>query len=130
MATGSGKTISALSIASRLYDALDGRSLAILIVAPFVHLIDQWMEVGAAFGLRPIRCAEGAGRWHDELATAIFANNAGHCPVLSVAVTSATLQSAEFQRLLRRVRAPFLVIGDEAHNYGTPKLAASLPAQA
>lgn len=130
MATGSGKTITALSIASRLYDALDRRSLVILIVAPFIHLVDQWIEVGAEFGLRPIRCAEGEGRWRDELATAISAANGGARPVLSIAVTSATLQTSGFQRLLARLRAPLLVIGDEAHNYGTPKLAASLPTQA
>ncbi|MEK8091632.1 DEAD/DEAH box helicase family protein [Methylocystis sp. IM3] len=77
MATGSGKTITALSIAARLYDALEGRSLAILIVAPFIHLVDQWIDVGAAFGLRSIRCAENEGHWRDELATAIFATNSG-----------------------------------------------------
>ncbi len=127
MATGSGKTITALSIAAQLKDALAAKPLVILIVAPFIHLVDQWIEVGAAFGLRPIRCAEGEGRWRDELATAIFAANAGSRPVLSIAVTSATLQTPAFQRLLARIRAPLLAIGDEAHNYGTPKAAAALP---
>jgi superfamily II DNA or RNA helicase len=45
MATGSGKTVTALSIASRLYDASDGKWLAVIIVAPFIHLVDQWIEV-------------------------------------------------------------------------------------
>ncbi len=44
MATGSGKTITGLSLASRLYDGA-GSGLTILIVAPLIHLVDQWREV-------------------------------------------------------------------------------------
>lgn len=130
MATGSGKTITALSLASRLCDALAGKPLAILIIAPFIHLVDQWIGVAKGFGLRPIRCAEGEDLWRDDLSTAIFAANAGRRPVLSVAVTAASLQSATFQRLLGRLRVPLLVIGDEAHNYGSAKIASMLPPEA
>jgi superfamily II DNA or RNA helicase len=130
MATGSGKTIAALSIAAKLLDALEGKPLTILIIAPFIHLVDQWIEVGGAFGLRPVRCAEGEDQWRDDLSTAIFAVNAGRRPVLSIASTSATLQTSTFQRLMDRVRTPLLVIGDEAHNYGSAKIAKSLPMRA
>lgn len=130
MATGSGKTVTALSIASRLFDALGGRNLAVVIVAPFIHLVDQWIEVARQVGLAPIRCAETTRIWQDELATAVFALNAGKRTVLSVAVTSATLQSPTFQDLVRRIRTPMLLIGDEAHNYGTKKISAALPANA
>ncbi len=53
MATGSGKTITALSIASSLYDALEERWLCILIIAPFIHLVDQWIEVRRWRGAGP-----------------------------------------------------------------------------
>lgn len=130
MATGSGKTVTSLSIASNLYDAMEDRRLCIVIVAPFIHLVDQWIEVAAGVGLAPVRCAEGSGRWQDELSTAIYALNGRSRRILSIATTSATLQSATFQELLRRIRAPMLVIGDEAHNYGSAKVAACLPPQA
>lgn len=130
MATGSGKTVTALSIASRLYDALETKRLAIVVVAPFIHLVDQWIEVAEQVGLRPIRCAESRQSWHDELATAIFALNAGSRRLLSIATTSATLQLSAFQEQLQRIRVPLLVIGDEAHNYGSRKIAGSLPDQA
>lgn len=130
MATGSGKTITSLSIASSLYDALEQRWLCILIVAPFIHLVDQWIEVAAGVGLAPVRCAEGSARWQDELSTAIYALNGRSRRILSIAVTSATLQSPPFQERLRRIRAPMLVIGDEAHNYGSTKIAKCLPQQA
>ncbi len=130
MATGSGKTITALSIASSLYDALEERWLCILIIAPFIHLVDQWIEVAAGVGLVPLRCAEGSARWQDELSTAIYALNGRSRRILSIATTSVTLQSSTFQEQLRRIRAPMLVIGDEAHNYGSTKIAKCLPQQA
>lgn len=130
MATGSGKTVTALSISSSLFDALERKWLAIVIAAPFIHLVDQWIEVAGQIGLAPIRCAEGSSRWQDELATAIYALNAQKRRLLSVATTSATLQSPVFQEQVRRIRAPLLFIGDEAHNYGSQGVAASLPKNA
>ncbi|HEY0715247.1 MAG TPA: DEAD/DEAH box helicase family protein [Polyangia bacterium] len=127
MATGSGKTITSLSIASSLFDALEDKWLCIVIVAPFIHLVDQWIEVAAGVGLAPVRCAEGSAKWQDELSTAIYALNARSRRILSIATTSATLQSSTFQEQLRRIRAPMLVIGDEAHNYGSTRMAACLP---
>lgn len=129
MATGAGKTLTALSAASRVYDRLKG-GFAILIVAPLIHLVDQWREVARRFGLNPIRCAESSRDWYDELDSAIFALNADKRPVLSIVTTSTTLSGEAFQSLLKRLRKPLLVIADEAHNYGTEALMASFPAHA
>lgn len=126
MATGAGKTITALSLASRLYDRI-GAGFCILIVAPLVHLVDQWIEVASGFGLRPIRCAEGVARWQAELSTAVQALNSGYRPVLSVATTGATLASPSFQRLLESLRKPLLLIADEVHSYGAAATFKALP---
>jgi len=126
MATGSGKTITALALAAKLSVQMrDG--LGVLLVAPLIHLVDQWCDVAAGFGLRPIRCAEGQRRWRDELSTAVNALNAGKRPILSIAVTQVTLGSPEFQELVDRIAKPLLVIGDEVHNYGHLAERAMLP---
>lgn len=130
IATGGGKTITALSLASRLFDSLGGRPMCIVVVAPFIHLVDQWREVAKEFGLDPIRCAVSEKNWRAELATAVHALNSGHRKVLSIAVTAATLQRPAFQEILGRVRVHMLVIGDEVHNYGAPRIQAALPKQA
>ncbi len=129
MATGSGKTITALTLASKLFDGV-GPGLAILIIAPFIHLVDQWCESAAPFGLAPIRCAIGREHWYQELASSVHTLNAGRRPVLSIATTAATLQTPDFQNLIGKIERPLLVIGDEAHNYGAPKMAAALPRRA
>lgn len=129
MATGSGKTITALTLASKLYDGI-GPGMALLIIAPYIHLVDQWCEVSKSFGLTPIRCAIGRDHWYEELRSSIHTLNAGRRSILSIATTSATLQTPDFRRLVDGIDRPLVVIGDEAHNYGAPKIAAALPKRA
>ena len=129
MATGGGKTLTALVAASRAYDRI-GPGMCILLTAPLIHLVDQWRDVSHRFGLRPIRCAEGRGRWIGELAAAVFALNTGSRPVLSVAATAATFGTPEFQEIVERVRKPILLIADEVHNYGSSRLTNALPSNA
>lgn len=129
MATGSGKTITALSLATKLYEGV-GSGLCVVIVAPYIHLVDQWRSNAARFGLRPIRCAESRRSWYDELAAAVRSLNAGRRAVLSVATTSSTLTRPHLQELLARVKRPMLIIGDEAHNYGARNILAALPKNA
>lgn len=126
MATGSGKTITALALAARLRLRVQG-GFVVLVVAPYIHLVDQWCDVSRTFGLRPIRCAEGRSSWEQELSWAINAVNAGVRPVLSVATTVATLGTPPFQALLNRISVPLLFIGDEAHNLGASSTIKTLP---
>ena len=129
MATGSGKTITGLYLASRLYDKIK-ESLCILIVAPYIHLVDQWRDVSAQFGLHPIRCAEGHSKWYEELNSSIYAFNSGNIRILSIATTAATLGSRFFQECLHRIRKPMLLIADEVHNYSTDLTSSHLPLKA
>ncbi|HEY3821771.1 MAG TPA: DEAD/DEAH box helicase family protein [Polyangiaceae bacterium] len=129
MATGSGKTITALTLASRLYDRL-GPPFVLIVVAPMIHLVDQWCGVAAGFGLHPIRCAEGAARWTEELGAAVDSANSGRRSLLSIATTAATMSSPGFRELVGRIRRPMLLIGDEAHTYGSTVYSDALPAVA
>ena len=126
MATGAGKTITALTLASQLYDSL-GPPFVILIIVPLIHLADQWRSVAKLYGLDPIRCAERKEWWYQALASGIDNVNNGNRPVLSVVSTIATVQSETFQRLISGIRPNFLVIADEMHNYGAAASFSALP---
>jgi len=95
MATGAGKTLTALSAVARVRAAVTG-GLVVIFVAPFLHLVDQWIESAKAFGLSPIRCAEGAKRWSSPARSAIHLVNAGRRDTLSLAVSNATFASSAF----------------------------------
>ena len=53
MATGTGKTYTGLGAISRLNLELKGH-LAVVIVAPYQHLVEQWVEDINKFNVRPI----------------------------------------------------------------------------
>ena len=59
MATGSGKTITAMICAHKLYQAQ--QPLLIVVSAPYIPLIQQWCEEIKAFGISPINLSLAAG---------------------------------------------------------------------
>jgi len=126
MATGSGKTITALTAAAMVFARL-GSGLVVVIVVPFIHLADQWTTEARRFGLSPIRCAEGTKNWLDSLNSGIYALNEGHRSILSVIATTSTFCSESFQRQLARIRKNTLFVADEVHNLGSRAAAALLP---
>lgn len=126
MATGSGKTFTALMLAARVHVRL-ARPMLIVIVAPYIHLVDQWIAACEKFGLRPVRCAEGKSSWHSQLSSSVSALGSGRRTVLSVVTTSSTLVSDGFQEVIRRVAQPILLIADECHNYGSRQMRLALP---
>ena len=53
MATGTGKTLTALASVEYLFRKNNNR-LAIVIVCPYQHLVEQWVEDIVKFGIYPI----------------------------------------------------------------------------
>jgi len=128
MATGSGKTLTALAAVARLRSAVDG-GLIVIFVAPLLHLVDQWIDSARDFGLEPIRCAEGRDRWLDAARAGISQVNAGERQTLSLAVSNATFVGPAFQSLLGHLRSRTLLVADEVHNLGARNALDALPAR-
>lgn len=72
MATGTGKTYTGLGAISRLNLDLRGH-LAVVIVAPYQHLVEQWVEDIEKFGMKPIIGYSSSGQkdWKNRLENAI-----------------------------------------------------------
>jgi DNA phosphorothioation system restriction enzyme len=126
MATGSGKTITALTIATKLYEWANA-PLLIVIVCPFLHLCAQWMEEARQFGLDPLLCALDRKLWFEPLSTRLYNLGAGTRRIASVVVSNATLATSAFQTILSRSPPRSLFIADEVHNLGAPDLRTALP---
>ncbi|OAB54944.1 helicase [Leptolyngbya valderiana BDU 20041] len=125
MATGSGKTITALAIAARLYETLGLQVL--VVVCPYRHLVTQWARECDRFHLMPILAFESARQWQSEVTRQLYRVRSHSQRFLTVITTNATLISESFQSQLRYFPAKTLIVGDEAHNLGAPRLEASLP---
>jgi DNA phosphorothioation system restriction enzyme len=116
MATGTGKTITALAASVRLYES--ERQLALIIACPYRHLVDQWYEEARSFGYAPLRAYESRNTWLDELNERIMSYNYGDTDRLCVITTHTTFSTEHFQKTIERIEDPALLIADEAHHLG------------
>ncbi|BAZ20045.1 hypothetical protein NIES4073_09180 [Kalymmatonema gypsitolerans NIES-4073] len=125
MATGSGKTITALAIAYELYKQIHLQVL--VVVCPYRHLVTQWARECEKFNLQPILAFENVRNWQSQLSTQLYNIRSGSQRFLTVITSNSTLIGDGFQFQLKYFPEKTLIIGDEAHNLGAPRLEESLP---
>ena len=127
MATGTGKTYTALAAITSLYKHNDG-NLAVIIVCPYQHLVEQWKDDVVLFGMKPIICysASAQKNWRDRLKTAVTCFNLGVQDHFCMLTTNATFSSEFVQELVNGIKGNVLLVVDEAHNLGAEKLSNTL----
>lgn len=139
MATGTGKTITALTAATQasLHAARSNRPLLILVIVPLIDLVHQWKKNAEWFGFRPVIC-HGAltNAEKDALKGAFSAARSAFDKRAEMVITtigsltpSAVTKGSDhfLQRQLKRHNGSLLVIGDEMHSLGTPDRLHALP---
>jgi superfamily II DNA or RNA helicase len=119
MATGSGKTITAMICAYRLYER--SRPLLIVVSAPYVPLIQQWREEILPFGIEPVNLSEANGpRGRAQALRRLRTRlRSGNSEVEAIIVSHSTLADEGFQNEITRFNCAKLLIADEAHNLGS-----------
>jgi superfamily II DNA or RNA helicase len=125
MATGTGKTITALAASVRLFER--EKRLALVMTVPYQHLVDQWNSESQMFGYRPILAYQSRARWFDELNQQIMDFNGGYREVISVITTHTTFSSPEFQKCIARLQQPAMMLADEAHHLGAERARQGYP---
>lgn len=125
MATGSGKTITALTAAVRVIDKEKG--CLVVVGAPYQHLVDQWADESRKFGFEPILAYQATKRWSGELSQQLLDYQLGLRLVVIVITTYDTLCSNVLRDMLARVTGPSLFIADEAHHTGAADTHSKLP---
>ncbi len=125
MATGTGKTITALAVTARLADKFDLQ--AVIILCPYKHLVTQWRRECLAFGMNPLLAFESRDHWFDELTQRLSQLQLDSRSFLCVIATNSSFCSDAFQQRLRYFPNKTLLIADEVHNFGATRNAASLP---
>ncbi len=129
LATGAGKTVTAIYGAVRIFEQM--RRLSLVIAVPYQSLADQWMEVLRLFGINAFACYGGLQLWHDQVREAAHLFKAGTWPFFCCVVVNKTLCSKPFQDILGELPGDNLMwVGDECHHHGAAGIAAALPLQA
>jgi DNA phosphorothioation system restriction enzyme len=127
MATGAGKTLTALYLACKVAEKEANRPLVILVVCPYLNLAKQWGREMARFGIPAIPCFQSRATWSPLLQEGYQKLAAKLTDVIGVVVTNATFLSPAFQAALQPNLGHHLLIADEVHNLGGAKLKTSLP---
>ena len=126
MATGTGKTLTGLSALTRLFEDKSPEKLFAIIVCPYQHLVEQWVEDIVKFNIQPIIgfSASPQKDWKRNLQNSVIdiqlksLNKDFFCFIC----TNATFSSKFVQEQIERIRVPKVLIVDEAHNFGAPYL--------
>jgi len=125
MATGTGKTITSLAAATSVFHE-HGR-LALIILVPYLHLLEQWERNCHNFGFDPILCSGEHGRWQITVKSAIQDFNIGVKSHICVLAVHKTAPTDRFATAIRRLPLnDTLLIGDEAHGLGASHLRKAL----
>ena len=119
MATGSGKTITAMICAYKLYEVCS--PLLVVVAAPYVPLIEQWCDEIKEFGIKPVNITQASGPRGraTELSKLRRRMRSGITDVAVVVVSHSTLSDQGFQSELENFGCASLLIADEAHNLGS-----------
>ncbi len=127
MATGTGKTYTALGAIAKLYEEKNQR-LAVIIVCPFQHLVEQWVKDIKAFGMKPIICysASSQRNWKKRLKRAVQSFNLNIQDHFCMVTTNATFSSNYVQDLIKKLNGNVVIVVDEAHNFGAQNLRKTL----
>ncbi len=125
MATGSGKTITALALTVELYQQIGLKVL--LVICPYRHLVTQWARECEKFDLNPILAFESVYQWQNNLSNQLYNIHSQHQPFLTIITTNSTLIGEGFQSQLKFFSDKTLIVGDEAHHLGSPRFEESLP---
>lgn len=125
MATGTGKTFTGLGAVSKLSEDLSDK-LAVVIVCPYQHLVEQWVEDIIRFNMKPIIGYSGSSQkdWKWRLSKAVRDTKIRNDKSFFCFIcTNATFTNNFVQEQISKIKVPILLVVDEAHNFGATSYA-------
>lgn len=122
MATGTGKTFTGLGAATWLLK--NNKHLAVIIVCPYQHLVEQWVEDIERFGFRPVIAFSSSPqkKWKERLKDEVIDFNLEIEDTFCLVTTNATYTSKYVQEQIGKIEGDILIVVDEAHNFGAMRL--------
>ena len=125
MATGTGKTKTAISCIQKLLD--NQEQYLIVIACPYTHLVDQWNNDLKEFGIsNSIKAYDSSNDWKVNLSTSIERINNNLIKNKFVLTTHKTFSSELFRKIIKKSKVNSFLIVDEVHKVGAEKYAEGL----
>ncbi|SET57411.1 Superfamily II DNA or RNA helicase [Oceanobacillus limi] len=125
MATGTGKTITSLLISKAFLN--DRKRMFLVIIVPFTHLVEQWIENCEMMGFSTItKCYGSKKTWMNQLQADIRDFNLGIIDHHVAITTYKTAASKEFNNYIAGIKRNAFLIADECHYFGVRSLRKNL----
>ena len=121
MATGTGKTFTAYGAMVKLLERSDYH-LATVILVPYQHLVEQWINDSKPFHVNNIIVGYSSPKYSDyrtQLRQAVQDYNTGIKNYFYFFTTYATYKLPVIQEILSKISRNALLVADEAHNFGS-----------
>lgn len=128
MATGTGKTLTALASIEQLFSD-NHKRLGVVIVCPYQHLVEQWVEDIVRFGIKPIVGYSSSSQksWKKNLAQAVRPFNLRVSDFFCFITTNASFVTKTVQDQIDLLSEDVVFVVDEAHNMGATNYRRYLP---
>lgn len=117
MATGTGKTITALYSIKEL---LDKKEVFTVIAVPYIHLVSQWYEdvIKIMPNCQIIKAYSAITTWDSDIINSIYYNKYHeHKRNIIVITTIKSLSLPRFDNAIKQISVEKLLVVDEAHNF-------------
>ncbi len=120
MATGTGKTITALAALEKYVELTDEPLLAVISV-PQKHLARQWDDEMDLFGLSSPKYIYGSANpdWKADLSRLTSSIKLGSESFVCIVTTHTTLSSKKFREKLSSLNNKTILVADEVHGLGS-----------
>ena len=117
LATGAGKTITALFAAAKTVESNEG--IALIVAVPYQDLADQWCEELRQFNILALKCYGSRSDWEPIAQAYLRRNREQQREFLAVVVVNRTLGTDHFQAFAGQLdKSRLFFIGDECHHHG------------
>lgn len=118
MATGSGKTITSLAGATHLLNSLQTGYVPLVVVVPYMHLVEQWATEGQNFNIDFIKCNSDYAHWENDINHALTNSIHDKKILIPILTTTGTYKTDRFQKQIAKLDNILLIV-DEVHNFGS-----------
>lgn len=132
MATGTGKTKTSLAAVTKILEVYLNNHIkcGLVIVVPFIVLLEQWLEDLKDFSIYPIACYDSKTKWLHRAEENIHLFNQNATDKLFMITTTKTFVSLDFQKCLSSIEGDYIFLADEMHHLTSDLMRESLPQNA
>ena len=126
MATGTGKTRTAIACIRQMLDAPNKAPILVIITCPYVHLVRQWVKELKNYGIKSREVHSEASSSQTYMLNSMRKLNDKIMNSATIVTTHDTFSSKRFIECVKKCKVKTLVVADEVHRLGTKNLSKGL----